>query len=761
MSSFLRLSLLAMCVAIGVTLAVCLAINAPPPSNAADVAVTPAIGASTSSKHPLTTAYPAFAEPHRSAVARESSEKTTSPAPLAFVMNAAEDDLAGRRLSHVLIDDRLMIPSVLSRVAPAVTQQVLPKLPPVPKANDVSPAVGPDLSKFTSPEGREQLRQLLQAKSKELEGSNPFEDDPAAKASAGAKQAEVLPAPAEKSASEKPAKRPTITRSTKPRALRGPGEGDERLSINIQDNDIRDVLEMLAEQGGLSILPAGTVRGKVSATLTDVNVETALDVILRTTGFTSRRDGKFIYVGTPVDFQNMERALDRVGTRVYRPNYVKASELQAIVTPLLTQGIGAISINTPSEVGIGADGSKTGGDGFAGNEALLVKDYEAVLVQVDQVVAELDKRPMQVAIEAMVLSVSLSDENAFGVDFQFLRNNKHIKLATGSPAANLAQVDFNEGGLKFGFLDSSLGAFLDALETIGKTDVIATPRLMCVNKHRAEILIGSQLGYISSTVTETSTAQSVQFLEVGTQLRLRPFISSDGTIRLEVHPELSTGSVEVKNNFTLPQKEVTQVTTNVMTRDGCTVIIGGLMREDLDTSTSQVPLLGSLPGVGFLFRHKKDTQVKREVLVLITPHIVYEPDSAIEGHKAAAGFHDRHANYADHMSPIGYEYLSRKYRRLAADAYAAGDTAVATRCIDLSIHFNPQSRASLELREQIQAGPRPVAPSEPRLGESPLDGQQIPAWLMNDLEAAPPAEHPYDSGRPGHKIDIQRPARLQ
>ena len=79
------------------------------------------------------------------------------------------------------------------------------------------------------------------------------------------------------------------------------------------------------------------------------------------------------------------------------------------------------------------------------------------------------------------------------------------------------------------------------METVGDTHVIATPRVVCLDKQRAEILIGSQLGYISSTVTETSTAQNVNFLEVGTQLRIRPFISSDGLVRMEVHPELSTG----------------------------------------------------------------------------------------------------------------------------------------------------------------------------------------------------------------------------
>ena len=232
----------------------------------------------------------------------------------------------------------------------------------------------------------------------------------------------------------------------------------------------------------------------------------------------------------------MQQAGDKIGTRVYRPNYVKAADLQALIVPLLTPPVGTASVTKPSQVGIAADSGQVGGDGFAGTEALLVHDYEAVLLEVDQVFEEIDKRPTQVAIEAMILSVKLDDANSRGVDFQFLRNQPNIRLATGSPLSDLGQVSFTNGGLKFGFLDSSLGVFLNALETIGDTNVIATPRLMCLNKHRAEILIGSKLGYITKTLTQTTTTQSVDFLEVGTQLRLRPFISSDGLIRMEVHP---------------------------------------------------------------------------------------------------------------------------------------------------------------------------------------------------------------------------------
>ncbi len=462
------------------------------------------------------------------------------------------------------------------------------------------------------------------------------------------------------------------------------------------------MLELLSEQGGLNILPSPNVQGTVSASLNGVDIDTALDAILRSTGYVAHRDGKFIYVGTPADFKVMEQTLDKVATRVYRLNYTRASDIQALVTPLLTAGIGSISVTAPADEGIGSDSNKDGGNKFAGGDSILVHDYVAVLDQIDQVIAEIDRKPAQVAIEAMILRVTLDDAYSFGVDFELLRKN--LRFATGSPLSTLNDFDVTSGGLKFAYLDGSTGAFVSALETIGDTDVVASPKVMVLDQARAEIQIGQQLGYVNTTITETSTAQNVQFLEVGAQLRLRPFISSDGLVRMEVHPELSTGQVKVEQGLTLPDKDVTQVTTNIMIPDGCTVVIGGLMREDLGTTASQVPFFGSLPGVGFLFRTKTETNKKEEIIVLITPHIVCEPDACCEGDKAAAEFHRRQAVYADQMSPLGKRYLGRKYYRLAQAAWARGDQETALRMIDLAVHFDPESRAAIDLRTDIWNG---------------------------------------------------------
>jgi type IV pilus assembly protein PilQ len=532
------------------------------------------------------------------------------------------------------------------------------------------------------------------------------------------------------------------------------GEGDEHLSIHIQDADIREVLELLSAQGNLNILATPGVQGSVSAVLNDVDLETALQSILKAQGLVARREGNVIYVGLAEEFEAIQRSQGGISRRIYRPNYVTAAELNAVIAEFLTPNVGKISVTSPSQVGIESNSSAAGGDAFAGTDAVLVQDFEGVLQQIDRVVQELDQQPAQVHIEAMILSVSVNDSNTIGIDWEFLRQRNQIRFGVGQPrieplngggttnsatGGTTGEYNYESGGLAFAFLDSNLGAFVVALEQIGDTNVIATPRLMCLNKQSAEVLIGAELGYVSTTVTDTSATQSVEFLEVGTSLRLRPFIYPDGQIRLEVHPELSTGQVRVEEGFTLPDKEVTQVTTAIMVPDGQTAIIAGLMREDLKTTTSQIPFLGSLPGVGFLFRTKQEEVDRREILVLLTPRIVNQRQMCCEGEQGACEFHRRQAVYADRMNPFAKRNMARRYRRAAQGAWANYNRELALQYVNLSVQFDPENRASIDLREDILAGrhdgPHSGGVVLPFVPEThPLEGEVISPWLLDEME---------------------------
>jgi type IV pilus assembly protein PilQ len=531
------------------------------------------------------------------------------------------------------------------------------------------------------------------------------------------------------------------------------------LDIFVKDEDIRQVLALLGEAGKVNILPSPAVTGNVSLSLANVGVMEALEAILKSKGLAARREGRFIYVGTPEEFAAYEKRKDRVATRIYRPNYVTSAEIKSLLTPLLSPTVGKISVTAQAKIGIESNDNQAGGNELAGREAVLVQDFESVLVQMDRVVLEIDRRPLQVAIEAMILSVKLDDEHECGVDFQFLRNQGTIRFGLGAPADSLGGVSFTDGGLKFAYLDGNIGMFIKALETVGDTNVISTPRLLTLNKQRAEILIGAELGYVTTTVTETTATQSIDFLSVGTQLRIRPFISSDGMIRMEIHPELSTGQVRVEGGMTLPDKEVTKVTTNIMVRDGSTVIIGGLMREDLTKNARHVPFLGSLPTIGGLFGSKEEKTERREILVLVTPRIVYDDELHAEGEESACEFHRRQNVFGDSMSPVGRTYLGRKYFRLAQEAWAAGDAQRAKRYVSLSIHINPSDRAAIDLRSDIAAGVKhgahalhggtavPAEAYPPTLGSPPvyLNEEAIeaaPHLLPPGAEQAPSTQIP-------------------
>jgi len=496
------------------------------------------------------------------------------------------------------------------------------------------------------------------------------------------------------------------TKDPEPQILRD--EGDNSLIINLKDEDIRSVLELLSQYGELNVLASENVTGKVSATLSGVDVRAALTAILKSTGYMSRYEDDFVFVGTPEDFKEMDKQKEVMATRIYRPNYVSAAELQGLITPLLTANLGTSTVSTAADTGVPSDTVTAGGDAFANGDVLLVQDYESVLVQVDEIVEQLDQRPLQVAIEAVILTVKLNDSNNVGVNFEVLRDKENIRIISGSPITGtggntLGAISLNDGGLKIGFLDNTLGALIEALESVGDTNVVASPKVLCLNKQRAEIHIGQELGYVTTTVTQTAATQTVEFLEVGTQLRIRPYIGSDGMIRMELHPELSTGSLRPVQDMTVPDKNVTQVTSNIMCRDGHTIVIGGLIREQLDSTRTQLPLLGSIPLLGPAFRQKTEQITRDEIIVLVTPRIVHDPFAYAEGVEEMRHVYDRTEVFADKMNPIGARYYGRRYYRKAHAAWTAGDVHAALRYINLSIQFDRQSSEALRLRHDIVA----------------------------------------------------------
>jgi len=233
----------------------------------------------------------------------------------------------------------------------------------------------------------------------------------------------------------------------------------------------------------------------------------------------------------------------------------------------------------------------------------------------------------------------------------------------------------SDKGLHMGILRNQVGVFISALEETGNATVLSNPQVLTLNRHAAQVLVGRKLGYQTTTTTQTTTSENVEFLEVGTSLMFRPFISDDGYVRMEIHPENSDGDINPTTG--LPDESTTEVTTNILVRSGHTVVIGGLMENAVSTATSQVPLLGSLPWIGNLFKTETQTEVRNEIIVMLTPHII--DDSELDSRAADAK--QRFAAAQAKVASSHHGYLRPSYaRRMYAEAGAAlakGDSELA------------------------------------------------------------------------------------
>jgi general secretion pathway protein D len=457
--------------------------------------------------------------------------------------------------------------------------------------------------------------------------------------SAAMKNLEQLPAPSPETA-QPPAKQPVVSVSSSRKGL---------ISLHADDLEARKALEIISRQANLNILVSPGVTGTLTVDLRDQTVDQALNAIATLCNLEIQQKQNFIYITTPDELRVNEA--DDLPVHVYRLNYVKSTDVEKVIKPILSEK-GVISSTPDSEVGLQSDVTKAGdkskdvkagGNSFAGGDVIVIQDYEYVLKKVDKIVAELDVQPIQVLIEAVIVQVKLVKGMELGVNFSLLDgagravgvvgNGADINAAAGFLPATVLQTGTNAGllkgtpisglaadsnGLKFGFVDKSTTGFIKALETVGETKVLASPRLLVLNKERAEIHLGDKLGYYTTTQTQTSTVQTVEFQDVGTQLRIRPFISSDGMIRMEVRPERSSGIIDGEG---IPQVNTAQATTNVIVPDGATIVIGGLIEDEVVDKLAGLPLLSRLPWVGALFRETSTDTTKKELIVILTPHI--------------------------------------------------------------------------------------------------------------------------------------------
>lgn len=493
------------------------------------------------------------------------------------------------------------------------------------------------------------------------------------------------------------------------------------VEIHVNDAVLVEVLRMLSIQSQRNIVASKEVGGKVTANLYGVTVREALDAILHANGYAYREKGNFIYVYTAKEIAEMEKAERVTTTEMFRLFYTPASNAANMIKPVLSDAA-QVSLNQPAESGIETGTGETGGDGYATGDILVVTDYSENLERVRKVLKELDRRPQQILIEATILRAALSEDNALGVDFNVtggvdftsILSNLGGQITGANQGGNFTKPDGSvstvgsgnnftssvPNGFKVGVVTDSISVFLAALEGVTDTTVLANPKVLALNKQKGEVIVGRKDGYLTTTVTESSTVQTVEFLDTGTRLIFRPYIGDDGYVRMEIHPEDSSGGLTADN---LPFKITTEVTSNIMVKDGHTVVIGGLFRESSDSSRNQVPGLGNIPLAGMLFKNQRDRTVREEIIILLTPHIIKDDEAFSAASETELKELDKlRVGVRRGMMPWGRERLAEFYFDRAVEELnkPAADRNRAMFFLEAATNLNPKFREAIMLKEE-------------------------------------------------------------
>lgn len=500
------------------------------------------------------------------------------------------------------------------------------------------------------------------------------------------------------------------------------------VDIHVQNTDLAKVLQMLSIQSQRNIIVSKNVSGTVSADLYDVTFFEALDAILNSNGYGYVEEGSFIKVYTLEELRAIKDAARQLVYRRFELSYLNAADASIFVTPLLSEK-GTIAINGEVAAGFKAEESDGGADNWASYATMVVHDYPEQVEEIARLLTELDTRPQQVLVEATVLQSTLNEDNAFGIDWTILADVNFLdfsnplsavdNLLSGSgesgfqPGDNKAFAGRSNvgqtqraGGLKIGVVSDDISVFLRVLDEVVDTTVISRPRVLAVNRNRGQILIGRRIGYLSTTSTETSTTQTVQFLDTGTQLIFRPFVGKDGFIRMELKPSVSEGIIrDVTGSdggtFTIPDQITQELQTNVVVRDGHTIVLGGLFREETTLTRRQVPLLGDIPIIGAAFKGKEDTTRRSEITFLITPSIMRDEILIAEGQRANEMVEDARLGARRGVLFWSNDRQTNDHNLKAEEAIAAGDFELALWHIDVSLSLKRTQPQVIQMRERL------------------------------------------------------------
>lgn len=386
-------------------------------------------------------------------------------------------------------------------------------------------------------------------------------------------------------------------------------QGEQLITLNLTQVSLKNTLELLTNRLGKNLLLDPGVSDKtLDLSLKRIKPIDAFNAILEAHELAFKEmEGNVFFVAKA----------DKIGkltvVKSIPLKYGSAVDLEPILSNMVVSDFGQIMADKRTNT-------------------LIIKESPDIIYKMEKMIAELDKPTKQIYIQAEIVEISASDDSELGV--QWLWNNtdkinsrvgtqfnlQKVENLVDAPTGPVDNFPFPVGsGLGIGILKTDVEAVLHALSTTNDINLLSRPRIMTLDNQEAIIEVGDQIPY--KKLNQFGVV-SFEFKDATVQLVVKPHIVDSDNIILQVSQK-----ADFANGFTpdgTPIISTRKASTMVKVKNGQTIVIGGLMRDSMVKSESKVPVLGSIPILGLLFRNKKTTRVKTELIIFIRPIIVEE-----------------------------------------------------------------------------------------------------------------------------------------
>ena len=418
----------------------------------------------------------------------------------------------------------------------------------------------------------------------------------------------------------------------------------EPISVNLKDVDLKDFFRLIHEISGLNVVLDPAVKGSLTIVLDEVPWDQALDIVLQNNGLDKQLSGNVLRIATRDTLKKEAetlRDLERAQAEAVAPvtvtrvlSYGKAEKMKDTLKKFLSQRGDILSDDRSNQ--------------------LIIRDIPSVIPVIDNLIRQLDRKSQQVEIEARVISASRSFAQDIGVQLGFAGSHATCSTCIGVAGGNsqvgvsptttgtgiappplISGSSSTSNGIPFnvnlaaGTPTSGLGLFyrspnfavdffISAAEAKGVGKLLSKPRVVTQNNEKATVKQGTKIP-IQTTINNTI---SVQFIDAVLKLEVTPQITAEGTVFMDVLVENTQIDPGIPRVQGVPALDTQSAETKVLVADGGTVVIGGIMISSQRVDITEVPILGSLPLIGHLFRRNNVAISSQELLFFLTPRVI-------------------------------------------------------------------------------------------------------------------------------------------